>query len=452
MTQQEEIAMTTEELMEVILGRSVRRIISEEEKREYMKKSFTIQMMSEYQYRNNLEAIQKLYESAGFKDNRKLAEKLKTDRRIYGRPYDNMYMDIIYTLADEIVKNDTLAEKYISMFSETYNIDVHAIVKKLSIDYIREQMGREKIKDMRSAVTEMVLGHFGILNSFPLAEEQFLLFAMLYLLPYEQVAFPIKCINDGYENDLKPLIAADILDENYNRQLSEKMDWCDSFWGSGIYREYINKRISELAEAYGMDVNGLVAMIEDIFSMEGKVKEHHLRAINIFRRHHLLFSWREDTLFNEDKTGRYKPNVSGIMEDYYKCYAFNKWTEENPSSITKADILQDTKTDNAERDMNSIIEMCEMDVVCQMYQDLLKEYYMNFSFELLSSERVREKYRKQLEKAEKEVSVQHSRYQNLLREIENASMENQRLRETIKNQEKYIEELKKKGCCSEDIS
>lgn len=183
-------------------------------------------MKSEYQYMNNLEAIQKLYESAGFKDNRKLAEKLKTDRRIYGRPYDNMYMDIIYTLADEIVKNDTFAEKYISIFSETYNMDVHAIVEKLSIDYIRGQMGREKIEDMRSAVTEMITGHFGILNSFQLAEEQFLLFAMFYLLPYEQVAFPIKCIDDGYENDLKPLIAADVLDEYYNRQLSEKLDWC----------------------------------------------------------------------------------------------------------------------------------------------------------------------------------------------------------------------------------
>lgn len=131
------------------------------------------------------------------------------------------------------------------------------------------------------------------------------------------------------------------------------------------------------------------------------------------------------------------------MEDYYKCYAFSKWTGENSSSITKTDILQDTKTDNAERDMNSIIEMCEMDVVCQMYQDLLEEYYMNFPFELLSSERVREKYRKQSEEAEKEVSVQHSCCQNLQSEIENISVENQSLREIIKNQEIYIEELKK---------
>lgn len=39
MVQQEEVIMTTEELVELVLGRSVRRITSEEEKREYMKKS-----------------------------------------------------------------------------------------------------------------------------------------------------------------------------------------------------------------------------------------------------------------------------------------------------------------------------------------------------------------------------------------------------------------------------
>lgn len=159
------------------------------------------------------------------------------------------------------------------------------------------------------------------------------------------------------------------------------------------------------------------------------------------------------------------------MEDYYRSFVISHWLREKCSEITKADILS-TKTEDPERDMDNIMGMCGIDVMCQMYQDLLDEYYMNFSFDLLSNKRMQEKYEKQLKDAEKEASVQNSRYQNLQKEnerlmglvknmgkdadaavqqyrretskeLEIVSAENEKLKELVKSQEEYIEALEK---------
>lgn len=108
---------------------------------------------------------------------------------------------------------------------------------------------------------------------------------------------------------------------------------------------------------------------------------------NMFRRHHLSFHWREQVLYDSNGKMKYKPDVMGIMEDYYRSCIIGHWLEERCPEITKADILG-TKTEDAKRDMDNIRGMCEVDVMCQMYQDLLEEYYMKFSFDLLSNERL----------------------------------------------------------------
>lgn len=463
--------MTTEEVVDLAFEMSTGRIESEKERKDYMKKAFTVQIMSEYQFRYNLECIQELYESAGFKDNRKLAEKLRTDRRIIFGPYENMYIDMIHLLADEIIVNKELADKYISIFEKRYNINAKSIVEKMTVDYIREQMGKEKVRSLKSTIEKMTTKYFGILHSYPLAEEQFLVFAILYMLPVQQIAFPVKHSDDEYNQALTPFVAGDVIDKMYDEQLSEKMDWCESFLESDVCRKCIRKRINELAEAYGTDISGLVSMIEVFFSKDANVEEHYLRTAYMFRRHHLSFHWKEQVLYDSNGKTKYKPDVMRIMEDYYRSCIIGKWVGEECSEISKADIL-DTKTEDAKRDMDNIRGMCEIDVMCQMYQDLLEEYYMNFSFDLLSNERMQEKYEKQLKNAEKEISVQKSRYQNLQKEnerlmglvknmgkdadtavqqyrretskeLETVSAENEKLKGLIKSQEEYIEALEK---------
>lgn len=463
--------MTAEEVVNLAFEMSTGRIESEKERKEYMKKAFTIQMITEYQFRHNLECLQELYESAGFKDNRKLAERLRTDRKILFGPYENMYIDMIHLLADEIIVNKELADQYISIFEKRYNINARSIVEKMSVDHIREQMGKEKVRSLERTVQKMTTKYFGILHSYPLAEEQFLVFAILYMLPVSQIAFPVKHSDDEYDRTLTPFVAGDVIDKMYDGLLSEKMDWCESFLESDVYRKYIRKRISELAEAYDTDTSGLVSMIESFFSKDANVEEHYLRTVYMFRRHHLSFHWREQVLYDSNGKMKYKPDVMGIMEDYYRSCVIGCWLEEKCSEITKAGILG-TKTEDPERDMDNIRGMCEVDVICQMYQDLLEEYYMNFSFDLLSNERMQEKYEKQLKDAEKEASVQNSHYQELQKEnerlmglvknmgkdadaavrqyrretskeLETVSAENEKLKGLIKSQEEYIEALEK---------
>lgn len=463
--------MTAEEVVNLAFKMSTGRIESEKERKEYMKKAFMVQMISEYQFKHNLECLQELYESAGFKDNRKLAEKLKTDRRIILGPYENMYIDMIHLLADEIIVNKELADKYISIFEKRYKINARSIVEKMSVDYIREQMGKEKVRSLERTVEKMTTKYFGILHSYPLAEEQFLVFAMLYMLPIQQIAFPVKCSDDDYDEALTPFVAGDVIDNMYDKQLSEKMDWCDSFLESAVYRKFIRKRINELAEAYDTDTSGLVSMIEVFFSKDANAEENYLRTAYMFRRHHLSFHWKEQVLYDNSGKTKYKPDVMGIMEDYYRSFVISHWLREKCSEITKADILS-TKTEDPERDMDNIMGMCGIDVMCQMYQDLLEEYYMNFSFDLLSNKRMQEKYEKKLEEKGKEASIQDSRYQELQKEnerlmglvksmgkdadaavqqykretskeLETVSAENEKLKELIKSQEEYIEALEK---------
>lgn len=463
--------MTAEEVVNLAFEMSTGRIESEKERKKYMKKAFTIQMITEYQFRHNLECLQELYESAGFKDNRKLAEKLRTDRKILFGPYENMYIDMIHLLADEIIANKELADQYISIFEKRYNINARSFVEKMTVDYIREQMGKEKVRSLESTVSKMTTKYFGILHSYPLAEEQFLVFAILYMLPIQQIAFPVKQSDDEYDRTLTPFVVGDVLDKMYDGLLSEKMDWCESFLESAVYRKYIRKRISELAEAYDTDTSGLVSMIEGFFGKDVNAEEHYLRTAYMFRRHHLSFHWKEQALYDSNGKTKYKPDVMGIMEDYYRSCIIGHWLGEKCSEITKADILG-TKTEDARRDMDNIRGMCEIDVMCQMYQDILEEYYMNFSFDLLSNERMQEKYEKQLKDAQKEASVHSSRYLNLQkenqrlmelvknmgkdadaavqqyrketsRELENVSTENEKLKGIIKSQEEYIEALEK---------
>lgn len=122
--------MTAKEVVNLAFEMSTGRIESEKERKEYMKRAFTVQMITEYQFRHNLECLQELYESAGFKDNRKLAERLRTDRKILFGPYENMYIDMIHLLADEITANKELADQYISIFEKRYNINAKSIVEK----------------------------------------------------------------------------------------------------------------------------------------------------------------------------------------------------------------------------------------------------------------------------------------------------------------------------------
>lgn len=463
--------MTAEEVVDLAFKMSTGRIESEKERKEYMKKAFMVQMISEYQFKHNLECLQELYESAGFKDNRRLAEKLRSDRRIILGPYENMYIDMIHLLADEIMVNKGLADKYISIFEKRYKINARSIVEKMSVDYIREQMGKEKVRSLERTVEKMTTKYFGILHSYPLAEEQFLVFAMLHMLPIQQIAFPVKCSDDDYDEALTPFVAGDVIDNMYDKQLSEKMDWCDSFLESAVYRKFIRKRINELAEAYDTDTSGLVSMIEVFFSKDANAEENYLRTAYMFRRHHLSFHWKEQVLYDNNGKTKYKPDVMGIMEDYYRSFVIGYWLGEKCSEITKADILS-TKTEDPERDMDNIMGMCGIDVMCQMYQDLLDEYYMNFSFDLLSNKRMQEKYEKKLEEKEKEASVQNLRYQNLQKEnerlmelvknmgkdadaavqqyrretskeLETVSAENEKLKGIIQSQEEYIEALEK---------
>lgn len=59
----------------------------------------------------------------------------------------------------------------------------------------------------------------------------------------------------------------------------------------------------------------------------------------------------------------------GIIEDLYRTCVFGQWLGENASEITKADIFA-IKTEDPIRDMYNVKGMCEINVICRMYQEM----------------------------------------------------------------------------------
>lgn len=447
-----------------------RLVTSEEEKREYLWKSFACHMLSEYQENGNISDIQKLYESVHIRGNQKLVERVRQGKRVIAAgPYQNIYVDMIFVLADEIVENAALAEMYINLFEKRYRRYFHFMTEEASSGYKMDNL--ESVKEQMACWTELVNRYGQILLNTSGAEEQFLLFAMLYRIPYEQTLLPVSYRDQYYERKLKPYDAAEYLDEIKNRAVSARMDWCDSFLDSAVYQKYIKRRIRALAEYLEESEDDVMVAVERIITC-GSVEhmsEYFMRTACLFRRHGLAIRWRGDTI-REDNAVKYVPDVRGIIEEYYRAYFFNYWLVMRPDvkNITKIDVLRNTNTEDPVHELENIITMCEQDVICQMYQELLEQYYADFSFEQLLGQPMKNRYDRIIAEYEKEASLQHSLYSSLKKEnagllqlirnkdrnpelekftretnkeLERALKEIEHLKGVIRSQEDYIGEL-----------
>lgn len=410
----------------------LRLIASEEERKEYLRKSFACHMMFEYQENGNISDIQKLYEFAHIKGNQKLVERVRQGKRvILESPYQNIYVDMIFVLADEIVENAALAENYIALFEKRYHRYFHFMTEEASSAYKLD--GLEVASERNRCWKELLDRYEEMLLKASNAEEQFLIFAMLYRIPYKQLIFPVNHRDKYYELRLKPFDAAEYIDATKNKAVSARMDWCDSFLDSDIYQKYIKRRIKELAEYIEESEDDLILAIERVISFIGYMSEYYIRTAYLFRRHGLSIRWWEDTI-QKDNVTRYVPDVRGIIEDYYRAYFFNYWLQMRPEveNITKGDVLRNTKPGDPSQELENIVAMCEQDVVCQMYQELLEQYYANFSFEQLLGQPMKNRYDRIIAEYEKEASLQHSLYSNLQKE-------NARLLELIKSKDRNPE-------------
>jgi len=446
----------------------LRLIASEEEQKEYLRKTFACHMMYEYQDNGNISDIQKLYEFAHIKGNQKLVERVRQGKRvILESPYQNIYVDMIFVLADEIVENAALAENYIALFEKRYNRYFHFMTEEASSGYKID--GLESMEEKNKCWKELLGRYQEMLLRASDAEAQFLLFAMLYRIPYKQLLFPANHKDKYYELRLKPFEVAEYIDATKNKAVSARMDWCDSFLDSKTYQRYISRRIKELAEFIEESEDDLILATERVISYVGYVSEYYIRTAYLFRRHGLSIRWWEDTI-QKDNVTRYVPDVRGIMEDYYRAYFFNYWLEMRPEveNITKVDVLRYTKPGDPSQELENIIAMCEQDVVCQMYQELLEQYYANFSFEQLLGQPMKNRYDRIIAEYEKEASLQHSLYRSLQKEnarllelinskdrdpelekytresnkeLERALKEIEHLKGVIRSQEDYIEEI-----------
>lgn len=407
-------------------------IDSEEEQKEYLKKAFACHMMFEYEENKNISDIQKLYEFAHIKGNQKLVERVRNGNRvILEGPYQNIYVDMIFVLADEIVENAALAENYIALFEKRYNRYFHFMTKEASSGYKIDSM--ESVQEAIQCWKELLERYSEMLLSTSGAEEQFLIFAMLYRIPFEQLLFPVNHRDEYYEVRLKPFDAAEYIDATKNKAVSARMDWCDSFLDSAVYRKYINRRIKELAEYMEQSEEDIILATERVISYIGFTSEFYMRTAYLFRRHGLSIRWWEDAI-QKDNVTRYVPDVRGIMEDYYRAYFFNYWLVMCPDvkNITKVDVLRNTKLGDPTQELENIISMCEQDVVCQMYQELLEQYYADFSFEQLLGQPMKNRYDRIIAEYEKEASLQHSLSSSLHKE-------NERLLDIIRSKDRNPE-------------
>ena len=367
---------------------------TEEDIIEYQKKAFSAFMICELITTDNIKFLQELYEFAFPKDNQILLEYLEKAEHtvIAGNVYNDIYQSMIFALADKIIDEHALAEKFISHYIPRYRNDAEFVIKMATspdlgfnldedID-IHNFNAKTFAKKMMANSERLSL----LLSDGDSAKIQFLLFIYLYYSNQERNVIPVKYYDEWYDRILYVDDEYDEFTNKINTELSDRMDWTDDFLKSSTYTKYIEKMKRQLAEAKGVDIAELYELIEIQSEFMPQIVT---MAYYVVKKYKL-----NATRFRNSKTVEYTVSAEERVETYYKNRLLNYWSAklEGTDSITKLDILRYMPESDYEEDYALIVNSYVMDIFALMYKSLLKEFYSNFSFEKISNRSIRERY------------------------------------------------------------
>ena len=402
---------------------------TEKKRLEYMKNSFMAYLQTEVFYRNNVNVLQEIYEHIMPASNEEIVAKHKSHTNKYlGKNMNEiLYLDMIAILGEKIVQERKLCEWFIEKIRCLYPDDFEFVV-----DYA--QMNCKNITYEEYERLSMEYGkRLSGCKAQDEAKRQFLTFVYSYYANIEDLDINETRGDDWYASYLVGECHYERGIQSINEKITAKMDWTDDFSKSIVLEKYVKKQIVLLAKHKGVEVEDLKFLIEQRVSDNDML----YLAFIIVEKYGIRHNW----IFDIIQTWSVEKLV-GRMEAYYKHQLFYYWAThvDEVDTITKLDITRHMPQRNYEHDFEIISNSVVIDVMAELYANLTKEFYKNFSFEKITNKSLSERYENKILEYESVVERKN-------RQIKNIQDENFRMKVLLdkkhfaEGQQEYIKEL-----------
>lgn len=454
------------------------------EQRKVGMKYHIMSILSQDIMHNRYTELQQLYESLGLRDNKKIVEKLSTERNV-PLPFTlNIYNDMLLVIADYINEDPDVVELFEKLYTKRYPHVKEAFLK-MEKQYKENQSIYLNRKTYIDGQCELHL---------------------LYYFIYKSEVFqePDKVFNGfSFPNDSEKLNYCfylpdkDLIDQclNFTSECDDDVHPIDlkenqSVINSTFFRRYLNKRRITLAEYLGIEESKLSSYIHSQMKAQigsdglAGIRYGKVGTIETFTRNIIADNGGDRFWFNQ-MTGTYEkdeyfqglnyvPDVDRLIENYYKSYVTSRYIEEKSknNAFTKLTLSRECIPPSVETDYQLILCMYEMDVIYKMFSIMLKQYYQDFSWEKITNQDLSERYekiigdlKKIIDDKQKQIGLLSQKNDvlslqimtdnskqtgalvaesnKLLKQLEEKDTEINRLREKIKYQEDFICELSK---------
>ena len=405
------------------------RIETLEERQQYMKKSLMGYLQAEVMGLKNINVLQEIYEHVMKGDNEEIFEQYKTHvNRYMGEDMrEVLYLDMIAVLADKVVNKPELCEWFIDKIKQRYPKEYNTIM-----DYAG-MSGKKLSDEEKKCNMNLIVKWYEKDGAYNNAKCGFMDFILFYYWDKHSVPFDLHTFNTWYDSFLIGESKYDKAMSLFNKRMTKKVDWTDNFLESSILMKYVWKQTNLLAEHMGLQVDELIQLILRQINNSNMVE----LALVIVKEYGIRVDW----MMNMEQVWSDK-QVRERIEAYYKNELCLYWMyrELEVDTISQLDIMRRMPERDYKHDFEVIVNSVVVDLMAELYVNLAKEYYSDFSFDKITKKPLNERYAKEISEYEEVVARKN-------RQIKNMQDENFRMKVLLnkknfaEGQQEYIKEL-----------
>lgn len=365
-----------------------------------MKNSWMAFMQKEVINNKNVNLLQEVYEHVYGTNNEELVARSKSHKndRVGKSMAELVYLDMIGVLSDKIVKDKELCLWFIEKMKNRYCDDIEFVIK-------RAQKDESNLTLFDRLTTPMLFTQCAETDD---AKTHFLAFIFLFYAREENMKLLSNLDDAWYQSYLVGENEYEIGLKKINSEMTQKMDWTDDFIASRTCKQYIKKQIELLAAHKGKNVEELKELIAKKATNDNDMA---YLSLTIMKEYGGCPQWvidKEQELSCE--------NIDTKLEAYYKhkLLAFWKTQVEKMDSICKLDITRYYLPEcDYEHDFEIITNSIVIDIMGQLFADLTKEFYSNFSFERITKKSLIATYTDKIKEYDDIISKKDEQIQEL---------------------------------------
>ena len=319
-----------------------------------------------------------------------------------------IFFDIIKVIIDEFARNDVIRKKFIEIYAHKFPRTKEIIkrVRKTDAVFLNENIPDDVETAIEYLFVIVVLGEDDEFNN-------------LAIWRTKKPVFESSV--DFREDLLKGLYRLNFPKED------------ESVLRSAAFKNYIRKNRDKLCEYCGCRDDRLALHIIMSVSDEVLAKDIEKSDYSIFIppniSKQLILSTNQisnfahsDMMYNSGFDDEID-DIDRIINDYYVTRAVREMLLEK-SNFTKLYLSRECVTDDPGNDLEEIISLYNMDVLCKMYNTLMDLYYQSFSWERITGVDKNTIYRNNLKKLENEIGKLKSKIDSLSKENDSLKISN----------------------------